>query len=59
MPLMSRGYKDYSRTLVLAQVDINQDLKFITEGLRTRTAQYDALFLFRFGSQLQNRFTIR
>ena len=34
--LMSRGYKDYSRTLVLAQVDINQDLKFITEGLRVR-----------------------
>lgn len=34
--LMSRGYRDYSRTLVLAQVDINQDLKFITEGLRVR-----------------------
>ena len=34
--LMSRGYQDYSRTLVLAQVDINQDLKFITEGLRVR-----------------------
>ena len=34
--LMSRGYKDYSRTLVLAQVDINQDLKFITEDLRVR-----------------------
>ena len=34
--LMSRGYKDYSRTLVLAQVDINQDMKFITEGIRVR-----------------------
>lgn len=34
--LMSRGYRDYSRTLVLAQVDVNQDLKFITQGLRVR-----------------------
>ena len=46
--LMSRGYKDYSRTLVLAQVDINQDLKFITEGLRVRgllsTTRYSYFF---------------
>ena len=34
--LMSRGYKDYSRTLVLAQVDLSQDLKFITPGLKAR-----------------------
>ena len=34
--LMSRGYKDYSRTLVLAQVDLSQDLNFITKGLKAR-----------------------
>lgn len=33
---MVKGYKDYSRALMLAQFEVNQDLKAITEGLRFR-----------------------
>ncbi len=33
---MVKGYKDYSQNRVLAQFEISQDLKFITEGLRIR-----------------------
>lgn len=33
---MVKGYKDYSQNRVLAQFEIAQDLKFITEGLRIR-----------------------
>lgn len=36
--LMS-GYKEYSRSLVLSQIDIDQDLSFITKGLN-----FNALF---------------
>lgn len=31
-----KGYKDYSRSLNLIQVEIKQDLSFVTEGLRFR-----------------------
>ncbi|TZF82819.1 TonB-dependent receptor [Pedobacter sp. BS3] len=30
---MTKGYKEYSRSLMLAQLELNQDLKFITKGL--------------------------
>jgi TonB-linked SusC/RagA family outer membrane protein len=30
---MVKGYKNYSRSLMLAQFELNQDLQFITEGL--------------------------
>ena len=30
---MTKGYKEYSRSLMLAQLEIKQDLKFVTEGL--------------------------
>lgn len=30
---MVRGYKEYSRSLMLAQLEIQQDLKFVTPGL--------------------------
>ena len=33
---MVKGYKDYSKTLVLAQLELKQDLSFITEGLSVR-----------------------
>jgi len=33
---MVRGYKDKSRSQILAQVEMKQDLKFITEGLSVR-----------------------
>ena len=33
---MVKGYKDYSQNRVLAQFELAQDLKFITEGLRIR-----------------------
>lgn len=33
---MVKGYKDYSKTLVLAQFELKQDLSFITEGLTAR-----------------------
>lgn len=31
-----RGYKEYSKSLMLAQIELKQDLSFITEGLRAR-----------------------
>ncbi|MCL3779560.1 TonB-dependent receptor [Prolixibacteraceae bacterium JC049] len=33
---MVRGYKDYSKTLMLVQMELTQDLSFITKGLRAR-----------------------
>ena len=33
---MVKGYKDYSRNRTLAQIELSQDLKFITEGLNIR-----------------------
>lgn len=33
---MTRGYKDRNQSLMMAQVELNQDLKFITEGLKAR-----------------------
>ena len=33
---MVKGYKDYSKTLVLAQLELKQDLGFITKGLSAR-----------------------
>ncbi|MDR1153972.1 MAG: TonB-dependent receptor, partial [Bacteroidales bacterium] len=33
---MVRGYKEKSRSQILAQVELKQDLKFITEGLNAR-----------------------
>ncbi len=32
-----RGYKDYTRSLMLAQMELKQNLSFLTEGLRFRT----------------------
>jgi TonB-linked SusC/RagA family outer membrane protein len=34
--LMVQGYKEKSRSQILAQVELKQDLKFITEGLNAR-----------------------
>ena len=34
---MVRGYKDYSRSRMLAQFEVNQDLSMITEGLKFTT----------------------
>ncbi len=34
---MVKGYKDYSRSVMLAQLELNQDLSFITDGLSFRT----------------------
>src|SRR5690606_11147786 len=34
---MVKGYKDYDRSLMLAQMELKQDLSFLTEGLRFRT----------------------
>ncbi|SEM21924.1 TonB-linked outer membrane protein, SusC/RagA family [bacterium A37T11] len=34
---MVKGYKDYSRSLMLAQIEIEQKLNFFTEGLSFRT----------------------
>ncbi|MDR2036746.1 MAG: TonB-dependent receptor, partial [Bacteroidales bacterium] len=34
--MMVQGYKDKSRSQILAQVELKQDLKFITEGLSVR-----------------------
>jgi len=34
---MVRGYKDYTRSLMMAQMEIKQNLSFLTEGLRFRT----------------------
>lgn len=33
---MVKGYKDYSTTQIMAQVELKQDLKFLTEGLSVR-----------------------
>ena len=33
---MVKGYKDYSRSLMLAQVEAKQDLSFLTQGLSAR-----------------------
>ena len=33
---MVKGYKDYTRSLMLAQVEIKQDLSFLTKGLSAR-----------------------
>jgi TonB-linked SusC/RagA family outer membrane protein len=33
---MVKGYKDYSKTLLLAQLELKQDLSFILEGLSAR-----------------------
>ncbi len=34
---MVRGYRDYSRSLMLAQLEFKQDLSFLTDGLAFRT----------------------
>ena len=34
---MVRGYKDYTRSLMMAQMEIKQDLSFLTDGLRFRS----------------------
>ena len=34
---MVKGYKDYDRSLMMAQMEIKQDLSFLTEGLRFRS----------------------
>jgi len=34
---LTKGYKDYSRSLMLAQVELKQDLSMLTEGLSFRT----------------------
>lgn len=34
---MVRGYREYNRSLMLAQLEFKQDLSFITEGLNFRT----------------------
>src|SRR3546814_3130521 len=31
---MVKGYKDYSRSLMMAQFELEQDLSFVTEGLK-------------------------
>ncbi len=33
---MIKGYKEYSKSLMLAQFELRQDLKFITDGLKVR-----------------------
>src|SRR5690606_3695159 len=33
---MTKGYKDYSRSYVLAQLELKQDFNFLTEGLAFR-----------------------
>lgn len=49
---MVKGYKDYSKTLILAQVELKQDLSFITEGLSVRglfnTTRYSYFDVSRF-----------
>lgn len=34
---MTKGYKDYSSSLMLAQIEVKQDLSFLTKGLTFRT----------------------
>jgi TonB-linked SusC/RagA family outer membrane protein len=45
---MVKGYKEYSQSLMLAQIELKEDLRYITEGLRfrllgntTRNAYFD------------------
>src|SRR3546814_18723092 len=45
---MVKGYRDYSRSMMLAQLELRQDLSFLTEGLTfrvmtntTRNAYFD------------------
>lgn len=45
---MARGYKEYEKTVVLAQLELKQDFGFITDGLNgrllanvTRNSYYD------------------
>ncbi len=45
---MTKGYKDYNRSLMLAQLELKQNLSFLTEGLNfrsmmntNRTSRYD------------------
>src|SRR5690606_7073004 len=33
---MVKGYKDYARSIMSAQMELKQDLSFLTEGLRFR-----------------------
>ena len=33
---MVRGYKDESRSMIIASIQIEQDLNFVTEGLNLR-----------------------
>lgn len=47
---LTRGYKDYSRSKMMAQVELSQDLDFITKGLSfrglvntTRSSYFDVL----------------
>jgi len=37
---MVRGYKNYSRSLMQAQIELKQDFSFLTEGLSTRVMGY-------------------
>lgn len=34
---MVKGYKDYDRSLMMAQMEVKQDLRFLTEGLKFRS----------------------
>lgn len=36
MPSWMKGYKDYSATTIVAQVELKQNLEFITKGLNAR-----------------------
>lgn len=49
---MVKGYKDYSKTLVLAQLELKQNLDFITKGLSVRglfnTSRYSYFDVSRF-----------
>lgn len=47
---LAKGYKEYSESMMLAQFELKQDLKFITDGLRarilgntTRNAYFDVI----------------
>ncbi|SEM03680.1 TonB-linked outer membrane protein, SusC/RagA family [bacterium A37T11] len=69
---MVKGYKDYSRSLMLAQFDVKQDLNFITEGLNlqalfniTRSSYFDVTrsykpYWYQIGSydKLANTYTL-
>ena len=53
---MVKGYKEYSRTVVLAQAEIKQNFDFITKGLSGRVMANNTTpyFLFRLESGLQS-----